>query len=170
MQDIEFDINFEQSLFHSKYLSWIDQIVVDSSISLYNPVEDLFSHNKSGSQLIHTIDHLQNLSSNLNTWVQNKTHRPSFDFRNTPFASTATQTISHLPPSSSHVFHTTQDIVNPPLSILNIQILVLNPPPPPPPVMVARYAPLVFTQNPGAMPLDYQIKITFLDSNQTITT
>src|SRR5699024_4120395 len=40
LQDIEFDINFEQSLFHSKSLSWLDQIVFDSSISLDNPAED----------------------------------------------------------------------------------------------------------------------------------
>ena len=49
LQDIEFDIKFEQSLFHSKSLSWIDYTVVDSSISLHNPIEDLFSHNRSGS-------------------------------------------------------------------------------------------------------------------------
>lgn len=137
MQDIEFDIDFEQSLFRSKYLSWIDQTVVDSSISFYNPVEDLFSHNKSGSQLIHTLDHLQNLSSNLNTWVKNKTHMPYFNFQNTSFASTTTQTISHPLPSSSQIVHTTQAIVNPPLSIPNISILILNPPLPPPLVMVA---------------------------------
>ena len=46
LQDIEFDVNFEQSLFRSKSLSWIDQTVVDSSISLYNLVKDLFSHKK----------------------------------------------------------------------------------------------------------------------------
>lgn len=100
-QDIEFDVNFEKSLFHSKYLSWIDQTIVDSSLSLYNLVEDLFLQNKLGSQLIHTFDQLQKLSSNLNNWVQNKTHRPSFDFRNISFASTATQTISHPLHSSS---------------------------------------------------------------------
>jgi hypothetical protein len=44
LQDIDFDINFEQSLFCSKYLSWIDEKFVDSSISLHNPVEDQFSH------------------------------------------------------------------------------------------------------------------------------
>ena len=58
LQDIEFDVHFEQSLFCSKSLSWIDKTVVDSSVPLYNPIEDLFSHNKSGSQLVHTLDHL----------------------------------------------------------------------------------------------------------------
>jgi len=35
--------------------------------------------------------------------------------------------------------------------------------------MAARNAPLVFPQNPGAMPPDYQTKIPFFDGTQTIT-
>ena len=34
--------------------------------------------------------------------------------------------------------------------------------------MVAWYATLVFPQNPGAMPPDYQTKIPFFDATQTI--
>lgn len=56
LKDIESDVNFEQILFHSKYLSWINQIVVDSSISFDNPIEDLFPQSELGSQLIHTLD------------------------------------------------------------------------------------------------------------------
>jgi len=77
LQDIEFDVHFEQSLFRSKYLSWIDQIVVDPFISLDNPVEDLFTQSKLGSQLIHALDKLQNLTSSIDTWVKNM---PSFEF------------------------------------------------------------------------------------------
>lgn len=36
--------------------------------------------------------------------------------------------------------------------------------------MDARYAPLVLPQNLGAMPADYQTKISFFDATQTITT
>ena len=50
LQDIEFDINFEQILFRSKSLSWIDETVFDYSISFHNPVEDRFSHSQSSSQ------------------------------------------------------------------------------------------------------------------------
>lgn len=56
LQGIEFDVNLKQSLFRSKSLSWIDQIVVDSSIYFDNPIEDLFQQGKSRSHLIHTLD------------------------------------------------------------------------------------------------------------------
>lgn len=65
LQDIEFDIHFEKSLFRNKSLSWLGQIVFDSSISLENLVEDFFTQTKSGSQLIHALDQLQNFTSNI---------------------------------------------------------------------------------------------------------
>lgn len=102
--------------------------------------------------------------------MQNKTHRPSFDFQNISFASTATQTIPYILPSSLQIVHTTQVIINPPLSIPSTPILALTPSPPPPLVMAARYAPLVLPQNPGAMTVDHQTKIPFFDGTKTITT
>ena len=50
LQDIKFDINFEKISFQSKSLSWIDETVVDSSISFHSPVEDQFSHSQLGFQ------------------------------------------------------------------------------------------------------------------------
>lgn len=58
LQDVEFDVHFEKSLFCSKSLSCIDQIVVDSSISFEYTIEYFFTQSKSGSHLIHALDQL----------------------------------------------------------------------------------------------------------------
>ena len=96
-------------------------------------------------------------------------NRPSFDFLNISFTSTATQTIPYPLLSSLQIVHSNPPVVNSPLNIPSTTILTLSPPPPPR-NMAARYAPLVLPQNLGAMPTDYQTKIPLFDSTQTITT
>ena len=73
---------------------------MENAISLDNPLEDLFTQSKSGSQLIHALDQLQDLTSNVDTWVKN---RASFDFQNTSFTSIASQTIAYPLLSSLHI-------------------------------------------------------------------
>lgn len=52
LQDIKFHVNFEQSLFHSKYLSCIDQIVVDSSVYFDNPLKTRFHKVQQGHNFL----------------------------------------------------------------------------------------------------------------------
>jgi len=108
----------------------------------------LFAQSKLGSQIIHGLNQLQNLVSNVDNSVK---HKPSFDFQSTYFTSTATQTIPYPLISSLQIVN--PPVVAAPLNISSTTNLDLNPPPPPQ-VMATQYAPLVLPQNLGAMPID----------------
>lgn len=73
---------------------------------------------------------------------------------------------THSSPSSSS---TSQNILSTPNTQTTRVVLVVPVVPHIPPNMANRYAPLQLPNNPGAMPQDYQGKITYFDGTSTYT-
>ena len=69
LQDIKFDLNFEQSLFRRKSLNWADTLVIDQSILHPNSPKSLSSLTKSDQEIFQDFEILKDLVSDFTSSI-----------------------------------------------------------------------------------------------------
>jgi hypothetical protein len=143
IQDIDFDLPFEQSLFRTKSDSFVDEIVLDQTILQPRTPERISPGTKFDQRILQEFEKLQDLESNLDQALY-KAH-----FQQSVELSAISIVASFVNPQASHsippnLASSTSSVTSPPI----IQVVIHLPPP----IMEARYAPLVLSSPLHNMP------------------
>jgi len=185
-EDLDFDEDFELSLFRTKSESALDTLVLDPdfaaviNLERHNKVVESFilRHIQSSVHATTLVDFLENISDHIGSTINHienlqsshTAHQASFPF----ISISPIVTFPDTPPGSpsSHTPHTPSSPSSPQTSLplITTPVIILPPPPPqapstppPPRTMAARFAPLVLPANLHDMPADYQSKIPMFD-------
>jgi hypothetical protein len=155
LQDLEFDISFEQSLFRTKFDNFVSETVLDQTFFQPKTHKILSPRSKADQHFFPEYDKLEDLVVNLGqaldkTYLQQSVEIPALTIAATSVKPRPGHSIPPIPSSS------TASITTSPITHVIIQ--------PPPPIMAARYAPLVLVAALHAMPQDYQTRLSQFDS------
>jgi hypothetical protein len=154
LQDLEFDISFEQSLFRTKSDSFVSETVLDQTILQPRTPEILSPRADVDQRFLQEFDKLEDLVENLDQALDKAHFQQSVELSALTIAATSVKPkpAHSVPPSPSS---STTSVTSPPITQVVVQ--------PPPPIMAARYAPLVLVAPLHAMPQDYQTRLPQFD-------
>jgi hypothetical protein len=154
IQDLEFDISFEKSLFRTKSDSFISETVLDQTILQPRTPEILSPREEFDQRFLQEFNKLEDLVANLDQALYQAHFQQSVELSSLTIvaASIKHQIIHSTSPSPTS---STSSVTSPPITQVVVQ--------PPPPIMAARYAPLVLVAPLHAMPQDYQTRLPQFD-------
>jgi hypothetical protein len=138
LQDLEFDISFEQSLFRTKSDSFVSETVLDQTILQPRTPEILSPRADVDQRFLQEFDKLEDLVENLDQALDKAHFQQSVELSALTIvaASVKPKPAHSVPPSPSS---STASVTSPPITQVVVQ--------PPPPIMAARYAPLVLARS-----------------------
>jgi hypothetical protein len=169
IQDIQFDLPFEHSLFRTKSDSFVDETVLDQAILQPSTPERHSPGSDLDQQILQNFEKLQDLASDFDQALHKAYIQQSVELSSlTISASSINPQLAH--PISSSPASSTSSTTSP--TILQVTIQPVTGVPaihPPPPIMAARYAPLVLAAPLHNMPQDYQTRIPQFDGTGNMT-
>jgi hypothetical protein len=149
IQDLEFDLPFEQSFFKTNFDSFESETVLDQTILQPKTPERLSPNTNFDQRFIQEFKKLEDLVSNINKDLYKSHFQQSVYFSSLTIvaASVKHQIVHSTSPSPTS---STSSVTSPLITQVVIQ--------PPPPIMAASYSPLVLATPLHAMPRDYQTR------------
>jgi hypothetical protein len=166
IQDIQFDLPFENSLFRTKYESFVDEPILDNAIIQPNTPERQYFESYLDQQILQNFENLQDLTLDFDQDLHESYIQQSIELSSLTISASSTQLVNPISTiHASSVFSTTslttsqtmiQPIIGVPTCTPSTSSSAIHPPIP---IMAARYAPLILAAPLHNMPQDYQTRI-----------